>query len=158
MYNGLLHLHNLLRWVILILLLIGIIRHLMGMTGNKSYTSGDRKTGLFLMIAAHTTLLVGIYQWFAGPVGFQQIQDLGMGAVMKDSAARFWAIEHLLGMLIGIVLITIGKGVGKKNLSDRAKHRKTFWYYFFALIVILASVPWPFRDLVARPWFPGAGI
>ncbi len=155
MYTGLLHLHNLMRWVILILLIIAIVRHLAGMTGNKLYSNGDRKVGLFLMIAAHITLLIGIYQWVAGPVGLQQIQQAGMGAVMKDSAARFWAVEHLLGMLIGITLITIGRGVGKKALADRVKHRKSFWLYFIALIIIIASVPWPFREAVARPLFPG---
>ena len=155
MYNGLLHLHNLLRWVILILLVIAVVRHLSGMNSRRAYNSGDRKVGLFLMIAAHITLLIGLYQWFAGPVGFKQIQNLGMGAVMKDAAARFWAVEHMLGMIIAITLITIGKGVGKKNLSDVAKHRKTFWYFLIALIVILVSVPWPFREAVARPLFPG---
>jgi hypothetical protein len=57
MYTGLLHLHNLLRWVILILLLVAIIKAFMGMNGKKPFTPGDRKVGLFLMIAAHITLL-----------------------------------------------------------------------------------------------------
>ena len=156
MYQGLLHLHNILRWVILILLLIALFRHLAGMNGNRPYNSGDKKVGLFLMISAHITLLIGLYQWIVGPVGLETIQTMGMGAAMKDSVSRFWAVEHLLGMLIGITLITIGKGVGKKNLSDRTKHRKTFWFYFIALLVIIASVPWPFREGIGRALFPGA--
>lgn len=154
MYQGLLHLHNLGRWVVIILLLIAIARALSGMTGNKPFTKGDKKTGLFLMIAAHTMLLIGLYQWFAGPWGFQNIQKLGMKAVMRDNVYRFWAAEHLAGMLIAIILITIGRGSFRKNISDTAKHRRSFWLYLFAFIVIIVTVPWPFRE-VGRPLFPG---
>ncbi len=154
MYQGLLHLHNFGRWVVIILLMVAIVRSLSGMTGNKSFTNGDKKTGLFLMIAAHTMLLIGLYQWFAGPWGFQNIQKLGMKAVMQDNVYRFWAAEHITGMLIGIILITIGRGSAKKNINDKSKHSRSFWFYFIAFIVRVATVPWPFRE-VARPLFPG---
>lgn len=153
MYTGLLHLHNLLRWVILILLVVNIVRHFTA--ANKPFTATDKKLGLFLMIAAHTTLLLGIYQWFAGSWGFQNIQNLGMAVVMKDRVYRFWAVEHLTGTLIGIVLITLGKGVAKKNFSDAVKHKRSAILYLLALVIILAVVPWPFREAIARPWFPG---
>ncbi|MCW3114096.1 MAG: hypothetical protein JWR18_2492 [Segetibacter sp.] len=153
MYQGLLHLHNLGRWVVIILLLVAIVKSLSGMTGNKAFTSGDKKTGLFLMISAHIMLLIGLYQWFAGP-GLESIRSMGMKSVMQNGVARFWAIEHAVGMLLGIILITIGRGSAKKNISDKSKHSRSFWYYFIAFIVIVASVPWPFRE-VARPLIPG---
>ena len=83
MYNGLLHLHNLLRWVVIILLLVALIRHLMAISNRRAYTNGDRKIDLFLMIAAHIQLLIGLYQWFAGPWGLKNIQNVGMSEVMR---------------------------------------------------------------------------
>ena len=154
MYTGLLHLHNLLRWVILILLLVALFRHLAGMNNKRPVSAGDKKVDLFLMIAAHITLLVGLYQWIAGPWGLKLIQSAGMSEVMKNSAYRFFAIEHLTGMLIAIVLITIGRGKVKRAV-DYTAHKKAFWFFLVALILILASVPWPFREAVARPLFPG---
>lgn len=154
MYDGLLHLHNFLRWVVLLLLVVAIIKHLGKMSSGKAYTAGDRKLGLFLMITAHIQLLIGLYQWFAGNFGLKLVQAQGMGAVMSDSASRFWVVEHTLGMLVGIILITLGKGVAKKNINDKAKHTRAFWNFLIAAIVIIAVVPWPFRD-IARPWFPG---
>jgi hypothetical protein len=143
------------RWVILILLLVAIFKAFTGMNTRKSYNKGDRKISLFLMIAAHITLLIGLYQWFVGPWGLRNIQALGFGEVMKDGAHRFWAVEHFAGMLIAIILITIGKGVGKKNLPDKTKHKKAFWYFLIALFVILLTVPWPFREGIGRPLLPG---
>jgi uncharacterized membrane protein len=153
MYQGLLHLHNFGRWVVIILLLVAIIKSISGLAGNKAFTPGDKKIGLFLMISAHIMLLIGIYQWFAGP-GLGSIQSMGMSNAMRNNTARFWAVEHPVAMLLGIILITIGRGSAKKNISDRAKHRRSFWFYFISFIIIMASVPWPFRE-VARPLFPG---
>jgi hypothetical protein len=143
MYNGLLHLHNLLRWIILILLLVALFQ---AFTKNKALT----KTSLFLMISAHITLLVGLYQWFVGNLGFKMIQSAGMGEVMKNSATRFWAIEHITGMLVGIILITVARRKAKVLLFSSAS-----WLYLLALIIILATIPWPFRAGIGRPWFPG---
>lgn len=152
MYTGLLHLHNLLRWVILLLLVVAILRHMSGMRGNKPFTNGDKRTGLFLMIAAHIQLLIGLYQWFAGDWGLKLVRNAGgMGEVMKNSVMRFWTVEHNTGMLIAIILITVGRGVSKKNLPDVSKHKRTFWLFLFALILILAVVPWPGREGIARP-------
>lgn len=153
MYTGLLHLHSFLRWIILILAIIAIYKSYSGMTANKPFTAGDKKIGLFLMISAHTTLLIGLYQWIVGPWGLKNIQNMGFGPVMKDSVFRFYAVEHLTGMIIAIVLITIGRGVSKKNIPDQSKHKKTFWFFLVALLIILISIPWPFRAGIARPWF-----
>lgn len=154
MYNGLLHLHSALRWVILILLLVAIFRSLADK--NKPFTSGHRKTGLFLMISADLMLLVGLYQWFVGDWGLKSIQANGMGNVMKEPVLRFYAIEHLTAMLISIILIHIGYAHAKKAIPDRTKHNRTILYYGIALLIILLAVPWPFRLVGAgRTWFPG---
>ena len=45
MYQGLLHLHSLLRWIILILLVVNIVRHFTA--SNNPFTATDKKLGLF---------------------------------------------------------------------------------------------------------------
>ena len=143
MYNGLLHLHNLLRWIILVLLLLSLVY---AFTKNEKI----RKTSLFLLISAHITLILGLFQWLNGNLGLKKIQELGFGEVMKTAEYRFWAVEHLAGMLIGIILITIARGKAKV-----LNYKAASWLYLIALIIIFASVPWPFRAGIGRPWFPG---
>jgi hypothetical protein len=158
MYHALLYLHSILRWIIIILAVLAIARSFSGMSAGKVFGPGDRRTGLFLIIAAHTTLLIGLYLWLFGPLGLANLRNLGFGEVMKDRAYRFFAVEHVFGMLIAIVLITIGRGASKKNISDKAKHRRTFWFMLVALLIILASVPWPWMTAIGRPWLPVAGM
>jgi signal transduction histidine kinase len=145
MYNGLLHTHNLMRWIILVLLLAVIFQAF-------TRSQGIKKASLFLLIASHLTFLIGIYQWFSGNFGFKLIKEVGMKDVMKNSALRFWAVEHITGMLIAIVLITIARRHAKLASPN---YRAAGLLYLVALIIILAVIPWPFREAVARPWFPG---
>ncbi|MBS1948814.1 MAG: hypothetical protein JST47_13710 [Bacteroidetes bacterium] len=151
----LLALHNLLRWAILILLVFSIIKSFSGWKNKRAFTAGDRKIWLFTLISAHITLLIGLYQLCFGRYG---IFTTGLPAgtkLMKDTFYRFYWIEHPFGMIVSVVLITIGYGVAKKQMSDEKKFKKAFWLFLVALIIILATVPWPFRQAVGRPWLPG---
>jgi hypothetical protein len=134
------------------LLIFSVVRSYTGMKAAHPFMAADKRAGLFLLISAHTTLLIGLYQWITGPWGLKNIENMGMSAVMKDDVYRFYAIEHMTGMIIAIVLITIGRSATKKAIPDQAKFKKAFWFYLIALIIILASVPWPFRAGVGRPW------
>jgi len=144
MNTGFLHLHNILRWVILITLLLSIY---------KLFVKQDAlKTSKILFIASHTTLLIGLYQYFVSSLlGFKAIQTAGMKTVMGDSVSRFWGMEHAFTMIIAIILITIGHIRYKKS----GKAGLTQVLYLLALVFILLMTPWPFKAGVGRPWFPG---
>ena len=155
MYTGLLHLHSTLRWVVLILLVLMIVRSWMGRSGNRTWNEGDRKSALFLMIACHIQLAIGLYQWFTR-WGLPQIQELGMAAAMKNAGIRFFAIEHTVGMIAAIVLATMAYSYSKKSVEDSAKYNRLFLYYALTFILIMVFIPWPFREVgEGRSWFPG---
>ena len=68
--------------------------------------------------------------------------------------ARFRALEHPLGMIIAILLITIGYGKIKRADTDAAKFRALKIFYGLALLLILISIPWPFREgMAGYGWF-----
>jgi chromate transport protein ChrA len=142
-----LHLHSLLRWVILLLLLVGLFQAF-------SKKESIKSTSLWLMIAAHTMLLIGLYQWIAGRYGILKGLPESVPSLMKDSFYRFYWVEHPLLMLVAIILITLARGKAKK-----LNYKNTGWLLLIALIFILVAVPWPFRDVATigagRHWFPG---
>jgi signal transduction histidine kinase len=152
LYNALLHVHSAGRWVVSLLLVFAILNSLIA--GSRPYIRTDNRLGLLLTISADIMLLVGIYLWFVGPWGYKLFAVRSMSEIMKDATSRFYAIEHLTGMLIAIILIHIGKAQGRKKISDRSKHRRTMIFYLLALLIILASIPWPFREIgVGRGWY-----
>jgi hypothetical protein len=58
-------------------------------------------------------------------------------------------------MLIAIALITLGYGMAKKPVADNVKYAKAFRYFLIALVIIILMTPWPFREMIGRPLFPG---
>lgn len=79
-----------------------------------------------------------------------------MGAVMKNPVDRFFTIEHSLLMIIAWILVHAGRTAVKKAVSDESKYKKTLIFAGIALVLILVSIPWPFRAEIARPlvrWF-----
>ena len=154
MEKGLLHLHNLMRWVILILLLISIVKAYMGWQGKKAFQASDKKIWLFTMIAGHITLLVGLCQWLAGRYGILTSKLPEGTSMMKDRFFRFYWLEHPLTMILAIVFLTIAHGTAKKPLTDEVKYRKAFWLFVIALALIIIGVPWPGREILGRPLLP----
>jgi hypothetical protein len=155
MQTGLLHLHNILRWIILILLLVSIVKAYNGWQSKKAFSPGDKKVWLFTMISGHITLLLGLYQVALGRYGMFTTTLPEGTSVMKDKFYRFFWVEHPVAMILAIVFITLGHGMAKKMVGDDVKYRKAFWYFLVALILILIAVPWPVRNVIGRPIFPG---
>ena len=135
--NILLHAHSGLRYVVLALLIAAIFTAYAKWQKDEQ---GDSKVYLFALIATHTQLLIGLILFFLSPkVNFDLI---------KEKVFRFYTIEHGFMMIIAVVLITMGRARSKK-LEGGDKHRTVLVFYGMALIIILAAIPWPFRNLGA---------
>jgi hypothetical protein len=147
LYNFLVHLHSVGRWIVLLLLLIAIFNSLVA--GQRPFIKSDARTGTMLVIFTDLMLLIGIALWFLGSRGYNVIKGSNMGEIMKEPTYRFFTMEHTVGMLIAIILIHVGKAQARKRISDSAKHKRTLIFYLLALLIILASIPWPFRQIGA---------
>ncbi|HEY8734908.1 MAG TPA: hypothetical protein VIL90_10105 [Puia sp.] len=146
----LLQVHNILRWVILISLSLSILQSLIGWIKHRELREGDTKLWLFTMISAHITLLIGLILLLFGRYGILS-SGLPEGVVlMKDKFYRFFWIEHPTGMLLATILITLARGVVKKQIIDPLKYKRSFWFFLVALIIILATIPWPGREIIGR--------
>lgn len=144
MYSGLVHAHSGLRWVALLLLVAAVVVAIGKWQGCSGYTDGNRKLYLFTLIAVHTQLLIGLILYFISPkVNFN---------LLSDKLYRFYTVEHTAGMLIAIILVTIGYSRSKRATDAVTKQRLVGIFYGIGLLLILASIPWPFRNLGAG-WF-----
>jgi hypothetical protein len=154
----LLNIHNIMRWAVLLFGVLALFTGLRGLGGHKDFTNGDKRTALYFMIACDIQLLLGLALYFLK--GYQRNFSGGnMSTVMKEPVMRFWTIEHMTGMIIAIIVVHIGYAGTKGNRPHGAKFRRLFWCTLIALLIIAATIPWPFRQPgVARPWIPGMGM
>ena len=141
MYTGLLHAHNGLRWLVLLTLVIAIVFALTGWLGKRNWEKGDTLTGLLLIIFMDLQFLIGIVLYaFVSPITKAAFNDFG--AAMKNTDLRFYAVEHILIMVVALILVHIGRAKSKKAAAPLAKHRKAAIFYSISLLLILAAIPW----------------
>jgi uncharacterized membrane protein len=142
MYKFLLDTHSSIRYVVLALLLIVILKSLMGWLGKKPFTSADNKLALFLLISSHIQLLVGLFLYSQS--AFVQFNS----STMKDKMTRYWSVEHITMMIIAIILITAAKSSLKRLTTDESKHKRLFIFNTIALIIVIVSISMSGRGLL----------
>ncbi|MGJ8660671.1 MAG: cytochrome B [Bacteroidota bacterium] len=144
MYNALLHAHSGFRWIILALLVYSIYN---AFSRKTVYEKKDKMIYLFTMISMHIMLIFGLILNYVSP----KVQYTS--GFMKDATLRFFGMEHLLGMLLAIVIITIGRRKSENAIEANRKQKIIRVYYTVGLIIVLAMIPWPFRTALGGAWF-----
>lgn len=137
--NGLVAAHSGLRYIVLALLLVAIVNALMNMKSN-SYVKKDRLINLFTMISLHIQLVLGLILYFVSPK-VQFVEGMMSG---EPAHLRFYAVEHIILMLLSIILITLGRKRAEIHPDPGRKHKLIFRYYGLGLILIFIAIPWPF--------------
>jgi hypothetical protein len=141
MYSGILVLHNTLRWLLLLSMVITLFKYLAGWLGNSPWKKIDNVLGIVFTSLMDLQLLIGLaLYFFLSPVTKMAMADFG--AAMKDDSLRFYAVEHISMMLIAVVLVHIGRAKSKKSKTDIEKFRIASIFFLAALVLILAGIPW----------------
>lgn len=141
MYTEFLYVHSILRWVLLLSLTITLLKYLVGWLGNHQWKKSDNILGIVFTSLMDIQLLIGlVLYFFLSPITKFALSDFG--AAMKDSELRFYVVEHFLMMLVAVVLVHIGRAKSKKIKFDRKKFKTAFIFFFIALIIMLAAIPW----------------
>ena len=141
-------LHNIIRWVVVALAVVTLVRTFSGWFGKRAWTASDRKVGIFFTSAIDMQLLLGVLLYFVySNWGLKAILEQGMSAVMKQDTYRFFTIEHAFYMLLGMVFAHLGSALPKRAKDDLTKHKRAAIFFSLAVLVILLGMPW-FRPLL----------
>jgi hypothetical protein len=153
MYQFLLSSHNILRWVVLIVAFAAIIRNYMGWKQNNKFLSKDRQLNSIFIGFLHLQLVIGLILYSGvSPMMKGILQDFA--GSMKIAELRFWSIEHITGMILGIAVAQVGSIKSKKAGSDSQKFKTAFIYFLIGTLIILAMIPFGIWN-VERPHFRG---
>lgn len=140
MYQGLLDLHNVVRWAVLVLGLIALVRAWSGALAGGRFTPDQARIGRWFSLAFDVQVLLGLVLYFAlSPITTGALRNFG--AAMQDSAVCFYAVEHALMMVVAAVLVHVGLARAKK--TDKAMPAAIF--YTLAVVLVLVAIPWGAR-------------
>lgn len=145
--TALIHIHSLLAWTLLVLLLVSIFAAIAKSTREGSFGNPVKLLFLVTMILAHLQVVLGIVLYFSSPkVVFSEL-------TMSEALFRFFTVEHPLLMIIAAVLVTVGYSRAKKSAASKKAFRSIYIYYLIGLALILLRFPWKYLTAIGSGWF-----
>ena len=141
MYTTLLFIHSLLRWIILILVVVAIAKSIIGLTSGKDYQKSDNGIAAAFVGSMHLQLLVGLILYFwLSPITSNAFS--GYGSPMKDPVLRYWAVEHIVVMVIAVILAQVGRSISRKSEDALVKFRFQLIFFGISFLLMLTMIPW----------------
>jgi hypothetical protein len=140
MYALVLLVHSWLRWAVLAA----------GLAAAFSGRYREDTGGKWFTILLDVQILLGLLLYFVlSP--FTKAAMADFGGAMGNSQLRFFAVEHVFGMLIGTALAHVGRKK-VRNAPIERRGRLALIFYGLALAAIILSIPWPGMP-AGRPLF-----
>ncbi len=143
-------LHNLIRWAVLLFGVWTFFNALSGVISKRNFTASDNTTSFFFTLSCDIQLVLGLVLYFTNQ-WFERLKHLGDN--MKDANNRFFTMEHAVMMIVAWLLVHVARVAVKKSTTSAGKHTKALIFFGLAILLILAAIPWPFRDAIARPFY-----
>jgi hypothetical protein len=132
--------HNIIRWAVLLFGVLTVLNAFTGTIKKRVFTESDNKSNLLFMISCDIQLLLGLLLFF-GNSWMSRMSNL-----KTDVSVRFFSMEHAAIMIIAWIFVHAGRVAVKKATTDAAKHKRMLIFFGLALLLILVSIPWPFRQ------------
>jgi uncharacterized membrane protein YozB (DUF420 family) len=151
MYVALLALHNILRWVVVVLAVLALVRAYRGWLGKRDWMPVDRKVGSFFAISMDIQLLLGLILYFFLSPLTRPVLEGQMGLVMGNQEMRFFGVEHIFYMILGVVFVHAGTILSRRAVEAVNKHKRAAILFSLVALVLLLGIPW------WRPMIPGLG-
>jgi hypothetical protein len=155
MFSIVKHAHAGLRWLMLAGVVIVLIQAAVAMRTGAPYSTRHSRLSLFTVIVTDLQLVLGLALYTVlSPLTTQGIFP-HFAAAMKDRVLRFWAVEHLVTMMLAIIALHVVRVVVKKADDGALKHKRTFYGFALVLLLLWAGMPWPWKAY-GRPALVGA--
>ncbi|MDX2184637.1 MAG: hypothetical protein SFW08_11715 [Gemmatimonadaceae bacterium] len=145
MYASALILHSLLRWAVVGLAVLALVRAFTGK--DSSWSSADETPRRWLPIAVTVQFVLGLLLYgLWSPLTTAAMAD--MKIAMKDATLRFWAVEHITVMVIALALVHIGGARARKAATPASKRGAMRVFFGLATVLMLWGIPWVSRPLL----------
>jgi len=140
MYTVLLTAHSWLRWGV-------VLAGLMSVVGNVGarpvWTPADTRAARVFVGMIDLQMTLGLILYLAVSP-FTQAAFGNFSLAMHDTVLRFWAVEHITGMLLAVTLAHLGQVRSRRQVPAQTRHRAALIWFGASLVAILVTMPWPF--------------
>lgn len=150
-FSNLLIIHSYFRWIVLLMMLVQIVWIWTNKKRKKEFSLKDFRLLLFFTLIFDTQLLLGWLLYCNSILVDSFWQDVAAG--VKQRQMRFFGLEHMSMMTLGIIIANVHTFRSSKNINNKNTFQKLWKVYIWIYIIILSSIPWSFSPLTSRPDF-----
>lgn len=145
MYSFLLIVHSWLRYPVLLLVLLVVLRSAAGLLRGSEWDGADEGLGRWLIRTWDLQFLLGLVLYFLSPI--TQFAFANFGEAMGDRQLRVVTLEHPLLMLLATAALHAGWVRARKSAG---RGRLLRWLIFVATAALLTAIaiPWEGRPLL----------
>lgn len=151
MYQNLLILHSIIRWIAILVLFAGILFLFINKSQKNIFTN---KHYFYFNIIKHLLNL----QFVIGAILLTQSPMVHafwsqISQAVKWREIRFFGLEHPFMMILSILVLNFITYKSKKLTYTTKGFNYLFWGYLVVFILIFISIPWSFSPFTTRPLF-----
>ena len=137
MYPFFLYFHSHFRWLVLLVGIFVVVKHVTDWFLHKRATPLASRTALVYVSILHLQLVLGVVLYFISPLTSGELS----ADWLQDPETRFRVLEHPLGMFFAIFIAQFGRSLSKRKKETQAIRLATL-SYAVSFAIILASIPW----------------
>jgi hypothetical protein len=145
MYSIVLFIHSWIRWIALV---AGVGTTLAAI---RRRDATAERWALVTMATLDLQMLLGLLLYLAISPNMWEILA-HFGDAMRDSTARFWAVEHITLMMGAVVAAHVGRVLARTARTPDAKRSRLLVAFGLATVLMILGMPWPGRP-GGRPLF-----
>lgn len=150
MYQLLIPLHALFRWLVLISLIFAILRAYRGQFKKLPFSSLDNTIRIITVKIVQVQFCIGIALYMLSPVVRYFLNNFKTAVHLRD--IRFFGMEHITMMVVAVAIISIGSDKVSRAV-EQDKYKTMARWFVIGLLLIIISIPWSFSPFTSRPNF-----
>lgn len=146
MYSFLLAAHSWLRYAVLLMVLLVLLRSAAGLLRGGAWGGADEGLGRWLIRVWDLQFLLGLVLYFLSPI--TQFALANFGEALADRQLRVIAVEHPLLMLLATAALHVGWVRARNSAGDRGRLLRWLLFVAAAALLTAIAIPWEGRPLL----------
>lgn len=146
MYSFLLAAHSWLRYPVLLMVLLVLLRSAAGLLRGRAWGGADEGLGRWLIRVWDLQFLLGLVLYFLSPI--TQFALANFGEALSDRQLRVITVEHPLLMLLATAALHVGWVRARRSADDRGRLLRWLLFAAAAALLTAIAIPWEGRPLL----------
>ena len=146
MYSFLLAAHSWLRYPVLLMVLLVLLRSAAGLLRGRAWGGADEGLGRWLIRVWDLQFLLGLVLYFLSPI--TQFALANFGEALSDRQLRVITVEHPLLMLLATAALHVGWVRARRSAGDRGRLLRWLLFAAAAALLTAIAIPWEGRPLL----------